>query len=146
GGFRIMVEDRSEVGLKALQEQTENLVEKMRQQPRMASAFTVFRADSPQLFVDVDRKACLQKEVELGDVFATLQVFLGSRYVNDFNRFGRTWQVVVQADQSYRDHLEDVQKLPVRNRRGKMVPLGSVASVREINGPLVLTRYNMYPA
>ena len=76
----------------------------------------------------------------------TLQAYLGSLYVNDFNRFGRTWQVIVQAMANYRDQKDDINRLQVRNKRGTMVPLGAVASVREINGPLVLTRYNMYPA
>ena len=86
------------------------------------------------------------KGVELRDVFMTLQAYLGSLYVNDFNRFGRTWQVIVQAMAKYRDQKDDINRLQVRNNRGTMVPLGAVASVREINGPLVLTRYNMYAA
>ena len=98
------------------------------------------------LYVDVDREACLAQGLNLGDVFGTLQGYLGSRYVNDFSMFGRTWQVVVQADQQYRDRPEDVKKLKVRNRDGAMVPLGSVATVRTIGGPLMITRYNMYPA
>ena len=86
------------------------------------------------------------KGVELRDVFMTLQAYLGSLYVNDFNRFGRTWQVIVQAEPKYRDQKDDISRLQVRNKQGTMVPLGAVAKVREINGPLVLTRYNMYPA
>jgi multidrug efflux pump len=107
---------------------------------------TVFRANVPQIFLDVDRNACMLKGVELRDVFETLQAYLGSLYVNDFNRFGRTWQVVVQAMARYRDQKEDISRLQVRNSSGTMVPLGAVAQVKEINGPLVLTRYNMYPA
>ena len=107
---------------------------------------SVFRANIPQVFLDVDRTACMLKGVELRDVFMTLQAYLGSLYVNDFNRFGRTWQVIVQAMAKYRDQKDDINRLQVRNNRGTMVPLGAVASVREINGPLVLTRYNMYAA
>jgi multidrug efflux pump len=107
---------------------------------------SVFRANVPQIFLDVDRDACMVKGVPLRDVFQTLQAYLGSLYVNDFNRFGRTWQVVVQAMPQYRDQKEDIVRLQVRNNRGTMVPLGAVAKVNEINGPLVLTRYNMYPA
>ncbi|MFO0892712.1 MAG: efflux RND transporter permease subunit, partial [Isosphaeraceae bacterium] len=107
---------------------------------------SVFRANVPQVYLDVDRTACMLKGVELRDVFTTLQAYLGSLYVNDFNRFGRTWQVIVQALPRYRDQKEDISRLQVRNRQGTMVPLGAVAKVREINGPLVLTRYNMYPA
>jgi multidrug efflux pump len=86
------------------------------------------------------------KGVQLQDVFDTLQVYLGSLYVNDFNLFGRTWQVIAQAESKYRDQKDDIQRLRVRNTTGTMVPLGAVANVKEINGPLVLTRYNMYPA
>jgi multidrug efflux pump subunit AcrB len=107
---------------------------------------SVFRANVPQIYLDVDRSACMIKGVELRDVFETLQAYLGSLYVNDFNRFGRTWQVIVQAIHSYRDQKDDIMRLQVRNSAGTMVPLGAVANVEEINGPLVLTRYNMYPA
>ena len=146
GGFKLMVEDRGENGLAALQAQTDNLVKQGNQAGGLSGLFTVYKADSPQLFVDVNRDACLSQGVNLGDVFATLQAYLGSRYVNDFNRFGRTWQVVVQADSRFRDEIDDVQRLMVRNSQGQMVPLGALAAVKPISGPLVLTRYNMYPA
>ncbi len=146
GGFKLMIEDRGDGGLEMLQQQTDNIVEKGNKNPKLTGLFTVFKANSPQLFVDVDRQACLSKEVQLGDVFSTLQAYLGSRYVNDFNRFGRTWQVVVQADSQYRNEISDVKRLGVRNIHGRMVPMGTLASVREISSPLVLTRYNMYPA
>ena len=86
------------------------------------------------------------KGVQIQDVFSTLQVYLGSLYVNDFNLFGRTWQVIAQAEAKYRDQRDDIRRLQVRNASGTMVPIGAVADVREINGPLILTRYNMYPA
>ena len=86
------------------------------------------------------------KGVPLQDVFDTLQIFLGSLYVNDFNLFGRTWQVIAQAEANYRDQKDDIQRLRIRNSSGTMVPLGAVANVNEVNGPLVLTRYNMYSA
>ena len=88
----------------------------------------------------------MEKGVSLRDFADTLQVYQGSLYVNDFNLFGRTWQVIVQAEQQFRDQVEDIPKLQVRNPTGTMVPMGSLANIREINGPLVLTRYNMYPA
>jgi multidrug efflux pump len=100
----------------------------------------------PQVYVDLNRSAAMTKEVEVHDIFQTLQVYLGSLYVNDFNLFGRTWQVIVQCDAPFRDQVEDIQRLKVRNLRGQMVPLGSVADVRMTNGPFVLTRYNMYPS
>jgi hydrophobe/amphiphile efflux-1 (HAE1) family protein len=146
GGFKIMIEDRGDNGLAALQAQTDNMVKQGGELPGLSSLFTVFKANSPQLFVDVNRDGCLSQGVNLSDVFGTLQTYLGSRYVNDFNLFGRTWQVVVQADSKFRDEVEDVKKLMVRNNQGHMVPLGAVASVEPVGGPLVLTRYNMYPA
>jgi multidrug efflux pump len=146
GGFKLMIEDRSDAGLRELQAQTDNIVTKGNDRPQLTGLFTVFKADSPQLFVDVNRSECLSQGIELGDVFGSMQTFLGSRYVNDFNRFGRTWQVVVQSDARFRNQVEDFKKLRVRNRYGQMVPMGTIASVREVNGPSVLTRYNMYPA
>ena len=89
---------------------------------------------------------CIASQVSLQDLFDTLRIYLGSLYVNDFNRFGRTWQVIVQADAPFRERAQDVRRLKVRNVAGAMVPLGSLADVREINGPLILIRYNMYPA
>jgi multidrug efflux pump len=146
GGFRLMVEDRGDIGLGTLQGQTENLIEVAGQQPDLVGLTTVFRASVPQLYVDVDRTACLKKEVRLKDLFDTLRIYLGSLYVNDFNRFGRTWQVIVQADARFRDQVEHVRRLKVRNARGAMVSLGSVATITEMTGPLVLTRYNMHTA
>ncbi|MGL4551087.1 MAG: efflux RND transporter permease subunit, partial [Gemmataceae bacterium] len=146
GGYRVMIEDRAEVGLTALQKETENMVDKIRAEPKLGSGFTVFTANSPQLFVDLNRQECLKQGVELGEVFSALQVFLGSRYVNDYNRFGRTWQVNVQADARFRNGVDDVKRLKVRNKAGQMVPISTLASVRDQPGPLVITRYNMYPA
>lgn len=146
GGFKLMVKDRGDAGPRVLQGQTENLVEKGNQQPGLTALSTAFRANAPQVYIDVNREECLKQGIPLADVFGTLQVFLGSRYVNDFNRFGRTWQVVVQADSRFRNELEDIKRLKVRNREGVMVPLGAIASIREENGVQSLTRYNMYPA
>ncbi len=146
GGFRIMIEDRGEGDLTNLQKQTENIIEKGRAQPAIQSLFTAYRANSPQYYADIDRVACIQKGVELSEVFGALQGNLGSRYVNDFNRFGRTWQVAVQADSQFRNDVTDVQMIKVRNRDGEMIPLGAVCTIRESSSPLVLTRYNMYPA
>jgi len=155
GGFRIMVEDRGGAGgsgrkteddFKLLEGQTQNFIDKANEQPQVSGLFTVFKANSPQGFLDIDRPACVAHGVEIRDVAALLQATMGSRYVNDFNRFGRTWQVNVQAEDKYRADLNDVKKLEVRNRFGGMTPLGSVLMAREASGPLVITRYNMYPA
>jgi multidrug efflux pump len=173
GGFRLMVEDRGAVGgsagkrtnarpestapeqtrrqededdYKLLQGQTENFIEKANEQKQVSGLFTVFKADAPQGFLDVDRAACLAHGVEIKDVADVLAATMGAKYVNDFNAFGRTWQVNVQAEQHYRTELEDVKLLKVRNKHGAMTPLGSLLKPRPVSGPLVITRYNMYPA
>ncbi len=112
----------------------------------VAGLLTVFKADAPQLYVELDRKQCETMGVNPNDVFTTMQVYLGSYYVNDFNRFGRTWQVVVQADGAFRNDLSAVGGLKVRNAAGGMVPLGDILKVYPKPGPLILLRYNMYPS
>ncbi len=146
GGYMIMIEDRSDLGPQLLQRYTEAIVQAANQLPELRGNTAVFRANVPQVFLDVDRTACMLKGVDLQDAFSTLQVYLGSLYVNDFNLFGRTWQVIAQSEAKYRDRKDDINRLRVRNTSGTMVPLGSVAQVSEIDGPLVLTRYNMSPA
>src|SRR5208282_3075037 len=113
---------------------------------KVASLFTVFRANTPQLYVELNRDQCQTMGVNPNDVFTALQVYLGSLYVNDFNKFGRTWQVVVQAEGSFRNDVDKIKRLKVRSATGGMVPLGAVTTVREIGGPILLMRYNMYPA
>jgi multidrug efflux pump len=146
GGFKLLVEDRGDLGPRALQKEAETIVAKAKKDSRLVGMTSVFRANVPQLYVDVNRSECMTKEVPLKDLFDTLRIYLGSLYVNDFNKFGRTWQVVVQADPKFRNDVADVARLQVRNADGQMVPVGAVASIEERNGPLVLTRYNMYPA
>jgi hypothetical protein len=116
------------------------------QQPGLVGLFDGFRARTPQLYVDVDREKVKVMGVPLTDVFDALQGYLGSYYVNDFNRFGRTWQVNVQADARFRTDAEAARQLKVRNSDGDMVPLGAVAEVRDRSGPVQITRYNMFPA
>ncbi len=146
GGFKIMIEDRGANGLEALQEQTDNLVRMGNQTRDLTRLLTVFRAKAPQLYVDIDRTKCKTMGVAMNDVFDALQIDLGGLYVNDFNQFGRTWQVNVQADVPYRMDVEDVARLQVRNKYGQMVPLGTVAGVQDQGGPFVINRYNMYTA
>jgi multidrug efflux pump len=146
GGFALMLEDRSSYGPHFLQEQTDLLINEGRKQPVITGLFSVFRANVPQLHVEPDKRACMMKGVNLRDFSDTLGVYEGSLYVNDFNLFDRTWQVIVQAESEFRDQPEDLYRLKVRNSRGGMVPLGSLAQMREVNGPLILPRYNMYPA
>ena len=146
GGFKVMIEATGDVNYTALQAQADNLAAKGNKQPGIAGMFNGFRARTPQLYIDVDRTKVKTMGVQLTDVFDTLQAYLGSFYVNDFNRFGRTWQVNVQADAPFRVDADTVRQLKVRNADGDVVPLGAVAEVRDSTGPLQITRYNMFPA
>lgn len=146
GGFKLMIEDQGNMGLEQLQGQSENLADKARAQPGIAGVVSSFRANTPQMYIDIDRTKCKAMRVALNDVFNTLQVYLGGYYVNDFNQFGRTWQVNLQADAPFRLRASDVQALKVRNAVGEMVPLGTVVNVEDSSGPSMITRYNMYTA
>ncbi len=146
GGFKLMVEDLADNELPMLQGQTDNLKDQASEDSRLANLSTVFRANVPQLFANVDRSEVLSKQVALRDLFGTLQIYLGSLYVNDINLFGRTWQVIVQAEPTFRRTPESIKRLKVRNAAGQMVPIGALAEIQERNGPLVLTRYNMRTA
>ncbi len=146
GGFKLMIEDRADSGLKVLEGQADNMAEKGNQIPGLVGLFNGFRATTPQVYLDIDRVKCKSAGVALNDVFDTLQVFLGGYYVNDINKFGRTWQVNVQADAPYRIKAETIRQLKVRNDRGEMVPLGTVLAVQDTSGPVMVNRYNMYIA
>ncbi|HWG47334.1 MAG TPA: efflux RND transporter permease subunit [Gemmataceae bacterium] len=145
-GFKIIIEDRGDLGLVELEKQIERLIERSKESDKVERLFCIFRANVPQLFMDIERDKCQTMGVSPADVFATLQTYLGSLYVNDFNRFGRTWQVIVQASGPFRDDPDRIKLLQVRNATGEMVPLGAVVSVREIGGPINIGRYNMYHA
>ena len=144
-GFKLMVEAIGDVDFDTLQAQADELAAKGNQQPNLVGLFNGFRASTPQLYVDIDREKVKSMGVALTDVFDTLQACVGSYYVNDFNRFGRTWQVNVQADAPFRMDAVKVKQLKVRNNDGDMVPLGAVAEVRDSSGPVQITRYNMFP-
>lgn len=146
GGFKFLVQDRGGRGARALQEATDKLIAATRTDPELAGVFTTYRASTPQLFADVDRVKANMLHVPVGNIFETLQVNLGSSYVNDFNLFGRTFQVRMQAEGEFRDRAEDIRRLKTRNENGAMVPLGSVVDVRWESGPDRVVRYNMYPA
>jgi multidrug efflux pump len=146
GGFKLMVEATGDVNYDALQAQADNLAIKANQQPGLVGVFDGFRARTPQVYVDVDREKVKKMGVKLTYVFDALQACLGSYYVNNFNRFGRTWQVNIQADPRFRRDAEAARQLKVSNSDGDMVPLGAVAEVRDSAGPVQITRYNMYPA
>jgi multidrug efflux pump len=146
GGFKLMLEDRAGLGEGALNDATQALIGKAYQTPELAGIFTSYRINVPQLEVVVDREKVKQEGISLTDLFQTMQVYLGSVYANDFNKFGRTYQVKVQADAQYRATADNIAQLKVRNAQGAMVPLGSVVQVRESHGPDQSLRYNGYPA
>ncbi|HEV3439921.1 MAG TPA: efflux RND transporter permease subunit [Gemmata sp.] len=145
-GFKIMVEDRGGMGLAPLQEQTDALVASLQKQPSVAGVLTQFRSKTPQLFMDADRIKCQALGVALNDVNQTMQIDLGSSYVNSFNEFGRYWQVTAQAKGQFRFKSDQVGLLEVRNNNGDMVPLSTLVQLKEINGPVSVTRYNLYVA
>ncbi len=146
GGFKMFVEDRADVGHDALFAATWGLIGKMAQTPEVTGGLSSFQVNVPQLEADVDREKAKTQGVPLQNVFDAMQVNLGSIYVNDFNRFGRTYKVVAQADAQFRDEASDITRLKVRNERGQMVPLGTLVEVRESYGPDRASRYNGYPA
>ncbi len=146
GGFKIIIEDRGNAGFEALQTVADDIVAKGAETPGLRNPFTSFRAKTPWLYLDIDRTAAKTMGVSMSEVFNTLQVYLGSLYVNDFNLFGRTWQVNVQADQNFREQIDNLQQLKIRSTRGQMVPFGSLATVRDVTGPVLIARYNMYPS
>jgi multidrug efflux pump subunit AcrB len=178
GGFKIVIEDRTDLGSRALQDVSEAIVAKRIEKdpeiarklgkgekltaneqaelqahaqleqdlPKLENLFTSFRANTPWLELKIDRAMVKTLGVSVSELFNTLQVYLGSLYVNDFNRFGRTWQVNVQGEAHFRKQIDDLKQLKVRNEQLAMVPVMSMASVVEREGPVLIMRYNMYPA
>jgi multidrug efflux pump len=145
GGFRMQIEDRGELGFDELYKQTQNLIAAGRKDPVLAGLFSSFQVNVPQVDVDVDREKAKAEGVDLGDAYQTMQAYLGSLYVNDFNRFGRTYQVNLSAEPSFRRDLQDISQLKTRNDRGDMVPLGSFVTVKRGAGPDRVMHYNGYP-
>jgi multidrug efflux pump len=146
GGFKMMLEDKAGLGDSTLYATTQAVLGRAYQTPSLAGQFSSFQINVPQLFADVDRDKVKQLDIRLNDLFSTLQIYLGSQYVNDFNKFGRTYQVIAQADAPYRASAENITQLKVRNARGEMVPLGSVLTMKQSYGPDQVTHYNGYPA
>jgi multidrug efflux pump len=144
GGYKLVVEDQGGLGLQAMQKQTENLTRQISAQPGLAGASSQFRSNTPMLFLDIDRPKIASHGVAFNDVNQTLNMYLGSQYVNSFNEFGRHWQVTIQAEGIYRGRIEDINLFQVRNQAGDMVPLGSLVHPREIGGPISITRYNLH--
>jgi hydrophobic/amphiphilic exporter-1 (mainly G- bacteria), HAE1 family len=146
GGFQMMLEDRSGIGLGELQKASQLIIRKADSRPGLRGVTTTFSASDPQLQLDINRTMVESLGVTINDVFQTLQTYLGSTYVNQFNKFNQSFQVRVQAGPDYRRELQDISELYVANRAGQMVPLGAVLDVRRILGSDLLTRYNLYPA
>ncbi len=145
GGFQMQVEDMAGIGFPALQEVATDLSAEGVKDPIISSAYSTFRANVPQLFADIDRTKAKSMNIQLSEIFGSMQAFLGSSYVNDFNKYNRTFQVNIQAEADARANVEDIGRLEVRSADGKMIPLGSLLSVSEVFGPTIITRYNMYP-
>ena len=146
GGFQMMVEDRKGNDLEALQNVASQLIEAGNSQHNLGGLATTFDARNPQLFLDIDRTKAQSFQVPLTNVFETLRGYLGSSFVNLFNKFNQIYQVYVQADASYRVRPEDIKNLYARNNQGEMVPLGSLLEVKRSQGSELITRYNLYPA
>lgn len=146
GGFTFMLQDRGGVGFDELQKIAQEMIASGNAQTGLSGVSTTFRASIPQLFVDIDREQVMKMGIPMNSVFDTLQVYLGSSYVNDFTQFGRTFQVKAQADGPYRAVPQDISRLKLRNAEGSMTPLGAIASVNESYGPQTVTRFNLYPS
>ena len=146
GGFKLELEDRAGLGETALNDATQAILGRAYQTPQLTGIFSGYRINVPQLDVEVDREKVKREGIVLTDLFQTMQTYLGSVYVNDFNKFGRTYQVKVQADAQFRATADNIAQLKVRNAEGAMVPLGSVITVKQSHGPDQGLRYNGYPS
>jgi HAE1 family hydrophobic/amphiphilic exporter-1 len=144
GGATFILQDRAGKEVAFLAENTTKFIEAARKRPELASVSTTFRPNVPQLFLEVDQDKVLKQGVALSDVYKTLQSFLGSGFINYFNRFGRQWQVYVQAEGDYRTNIDNVGQFYVRNSKGEAVPLSALTSVRNVSGPEFTMRYNLY--
>ncbi|REK18189.1 MAG: multidrug efflux RND transporter permease subunit [Planctomycetota bacterium] len=146
GGFEMELQDRGGVGLAELEKVVHEMVEAGNSQTALTGVRSTFRAGVPTFYADIDREKAKSLGVSLDEVFSTLQIALGSAYVNDFNKFGRTYQVRVQADQPFRMDPEDIGRLEVRDRQGNMIPMSTLCKVERRMGPQIVPRFNLYPA
>jgi multidrug efflux pump subunit AcrB len=146
GGFKLIVEDRGNLGLDELQRVSDQIVDRGNRTTGLQGLFNSSRSNTPWLYLDIDRTKCMALGVPVSEVFNALQVYLGSYYVNNFNEFGRTWQVNIQADERFREQARDIRQLKVRNSRGEMIRLGTLLQIRATSGPVMVMRYNMYSA
>jgi multidrug efflux pump len=144
GGFKLQVEDRTDLGYEALDSAMKAVEGKAMQAPQLAGVFSSYKINEPQLNVDLDRTKAMQLGVDIQDVFDSMQIYLGSYYINDFNKFGRTYQVIAQADKAFRSRPEDILQLKTRNADGQMVPFGSIMTVSDTTGPESTMHYNAF--
>jgi multidrug efflux pump len=144
GGFKLQVEDRTDLGYEALDAAVKAVTAKARQMPELASVFTSYEINVPQLYAELDRTKAMQLGVDVQDVFSAMQIYLGSLYINDFNRFGRTYRVIAQADKAFRSTPDDILRLQTRSGDGRMVPLGALLRISDITGPESAMRYNAF--
>jgi len=144
GGFTFMLQDRSGGSVAQLSDTLDKLTQAARKRPEIASLVSTFRPTVPQLFMDIDQDRVLKQGVQFGEVYQTLQAFLGGAYVNQFNRFGRQWKVYLQAEPEYRTSSDKVNSFYVRNSKGDMTPLASLVTVKRVSGPEYTTRFNLY--
>lgn len=144
GGFRLQIQDRTNLGYQELYSVTQQVLQKARQAPELAGVFSSYQYNVPQLEVSVDRDRAKTQGVAINDILQTMQIYLGSLYVNDFNQFGRTYQVNVQADERFRQEPDQIAKLEVRNRFGDMMPLGSFINIENVAGPDRVMHYNSF--
>jgi hydrophobe/amphiphile efflux-1 (HAE1) family protein len=145
GGFEMQLLDKASLGFPALEQAGNELAAAANRQPSLKSVNSTFRSQYPNVYLDIDRTQALSLKVPLQSLFDTLQAYLGSTYVNDFNKFGRTWQVRVQANSMFRRNPSDISRLFVRNTEGEMIPLGTVVNAKYEVGPMRVDRYNLFP-
>lgn len=146
GGFKLQIEDRADLGYEKLAEVVQQTLGQAWQSPALTSVYSNYKINVPQLYADLDRTKAKQLGLNVKEIFDTMQIYLGSLYINDFNRFGRTYQVIAQADAPYRNSPDDALNLKIRNIQGEMVPLGSVIEIQESYGPESAAHYNGYLA
>ncbi len=144
GGFALQIQDRADLGIEALSQAVQEVSMKAAQAPELSGVFSNYDVNYPQLFANMDRERAQQLGIPISEVFDTMQAYLGSLYINDFNLFGRTYQVIAQADKEYRSDPADILELKTRNARGEMIPLGSILKVEESFGPEAAQRYNAF--
>jgi multidrug efflux pump len=146
GGFKIQIQERSGSDFRQLQDVVDKICEEGNKTPGLVGLFTTFRSKTPQLYIDIDRQKAKTMNVAMSDIFSTLQIYLGSLYVNDFTLFNRNYQVTAQADPAFRVSPEDIGVLKTRNAAGEMVPLSTLVTIKNITGPDRVVHYNMFTA